>query len=577
MGRIGPRGLRSALLLFVFLRLAQAADPTVDIKVDQAGYLPHAPKIAFVAVPSTANSSPFSIRRSANGSVVFRGQLGSPVLDANTGDRVSAADFSKFQESGRFYLDVRGIGRSWDFEVNPDVFRRVYYLAMRFYYGQRCGTAVDLGPEFPGYRHGACHLDGAYHESSGKQGTAVSSHGWHDAGDYGRYVVNSGISTGTLLWAWEFYGNRIGRVGLQIPESHRRVPDMLGEIQWNLDWMMTMQDRDGGVWHKQTSTHFCPFIMPEQDKLVSYVIGTGQAPFKSSCATADFAAVMAIAARVYRPFDAAYADRCLRAAEVAWGWLEKNPNVTFHNPPGITTGGYGDNQCGDEHLWAAAELARTTGQDRYASYFLEHYREYLNRISASAPPSWSMMAPMALWTYVLGKGTSAEAVQAIRQQSLEAADEIAERTLRDGYWVSLLPKNFVWGSNAVAANYSMQLLIANQFQAKPQYVEAASANLHYILGRNAFSLSWVTQVGEHALQHPHHRPSAADGIDKPWPGMMAGGPNPGRQDPVMKKMLAPDVPRGRMYVDETGAYACNEVAINWNAPLVFVLASNLPE
>lgn len=567
---------------FLFLRLGQAAGRTVDIKVDQAGYLPEAPKIAFVAVSSTAdsssqNSKSFSVRRSADGSVVFRGQLGTPVLDEDTSDRIAAADFSKLQETGRFYLDVPGVGRSWDFEVSPDVFRRVYYLSMRFFYGQRCGTAVDLGPEFPGYQHGACHLDGAYHESSGRQGMHVSTHGWHDAGDYGRYVVNSGITTATLLWAWELYGNRIAKVGLHIPESGRKVPDMLSEIQWNLDWMLTMQDKDGGVWHKQTSTHFCPFIMPEQDKLVSYVIGTGQEPFKSSCATADFAAVMAIAARVYRPFDATHADKCLHAAEAAWEWLERNPNVTFHNPPGITTGAYGDKQCGDEHLWAAAELARTTGQDRYASYFLQHYREYLETISASAPPTWSMMAPMALWTYVLGKGADAGAVQAIRERSLTAADEIAARTLKGGYRISLLPNDFIWGSNAVAENYGMQLLIANQFQAKPEYVEAAEANLHYVLGRNAFSLSWVTQVGEHSFEHPHHRPSAADGIAKPWPGMLAGGPNPGREDPVMKKMLGADVPRGRMYVDETGAYACNEVAINWNAPLVFVLASSLPE
>jgi endoglucanase len=97
-------------------------------------------------------------------------------------------------------------------------------------------------------------------------------------------------------------------------------------------------------------------------------------------------------------------------------------------------------------------------------------------------------------------------------------------------------------------------------------------NLHYLLGRNSFSLSWVTQLGENAFRHPHHRPSAADGLDLPWPGLLSGGPNPGRQDSVMKKLLSPDTPRGKMYVDQTGAYACNEVAINWNAPLVFVLA-----
>jgi endoglucanase len=572
------RRIYSALFVCcIFVPFCQAAGPTTAIKVDQAGYLPQSTKIAYVGTLSSVPTAHFFVRRSADHSIAFEGQPGERLFEADSGDYIQAADFSRLQESGRFYIDVPGVGRSWDFDIDPGVFRRVYYLAMRSYYGQRCGTAVDLGPEFPGYKHPACHLIGAYHPSSGKQGEHVSSRGWHDAGDYGRYVVNSGISTGTLLWAWELSGSRIQKIGLQLPESHRVVPDMLGEIQWNLDWMMTMQDGDGGVWQKQTSTHFCPFIMPENDNSVSYVIGTGQIPFKSSCATADFAAVMAIAGRVYRPFDPSYAEKCLRAAEAAWTWLDRNPDVLFHNPPGVTTGAYGDSHCGDERLWAAAELARTTGEQSYTDYFLQHYREYLDAVSATTPPSWSMVAPMALWTFVLGRGSNPEAVRAIREKSLQAADAISERAIRHGYRISLTPRDYIWGSNSVAANYSLQLLIANQFERKRQYSEAAEDNLHYILGRNTFSISWVTQVGENAFQHPHHRPRAADGIAQPWPGLMAGGPNPGRQDAVMKKLLSSDTPRARMYVDETGAYACNEIAINWNAPLVFSLAASLPE
>lgn len=552
---------------------------TTEIKVDQAGYLPGQPKLAMVVTQWTAPgpSHAFVIHRAADGSVAFRGILQAPVNDADSGDRLQAADFTALNETGRFYLEIPGIGTSWHFAIQPDVFRRVYYLAMRSYYGQRCGTAVDLGPEFASYKHAPCHLAGAYHPSSGKEGQHVSTHGWHDAGDYGRYVVNSGITTGTLLWIWELYANRIRQIALDLPESGNNTPDILSEIRWNLEWMLTMQDQDGGVWHKQTSTHFCRFIMPEQDSLTSYVIGTGQAPFKSSCATADFAAVMAIAARVYKPFDAAFAEKCLDACGHAWQWVTANPNVTFHNPPGITTGDYGDEHCDYEHLWAAAELARTTGAESYSRYFLDHYREFLQTIRPVGPPSWSMVAPLALWTYVLGSGKDQDAIKAIRDQSIAAADQIAARAARHAYRISLTAPDYIWGSNGVAANYSMQLLIANRFHPTPEYVEAAIDNLHYLLGRNTFSLSWVTQAGENAFRHPHHRPSAADGLDLPWPGLMAGGPNPGRQDSVMKKHISADTLPARAYTDETGAYACNEVAINWNAPLVFVLASTLPE
>ena len=391
---------------------AIAAEPTTAIKVDQVGYVPAAPKIAFVV--SAAGGSDFTIRKKSDGSVVYRGQLSGAVHDPDSGDDVRQADFSRFRATGTFYLEAAGVGRSWNFAIAPDVYRRAFYLAMRSYYGQRCGTAVDLGSEFPGFKHDACHLSGAYHESSGKSGSKTTGKGWHDAGDYGRYVVNSGISTGTLLWTWEFFGPRLRGTGLNLPESGNGTPDLLNEIRWNLDWMLSMQDEDGGVWHKQTSGHFCPFIMPEKDTLVSYVIGTGKAPFKSSCATGDFAAVMAIAARVYKPFDKAYAERCLRAAENAWAWLEKNPSVTFHNPPGVTTGDYGDRNCDDEHFWAAAELGRTTRKPAYEMYFGDHYQSYRSTLRAVGPPAWPTLLPS-------GSGPTGWPMAPTRKQSKRSA------------------------------------------------------------------------------------------------------------------------------------------------------------
>jgi endoglucanase len=563
--------MKSAILLFVCTSLFAAA-PVADIKLDQAGYLPKAPKLALVATASPAES--FVVKRASDDKAVFSAKLGAPVADADSGDRVQTADFTAFDKPGAYYLEVPGVGRSWSFTIARDVYSRAWYLAMRSYYGQRCGTAVDLGPEFPGYKHAACHLEGAYHASSGKSGAKASNGGWHDAGDYGRYVVNSGITTGTLLWTYEIYVARVGKLNLKIPESGNRRPDILNEIRWNLDWMLSMQDADGGVWHKQTSERFCGFIMPEKDTWTSYVIGTGAEPFKSSCATADFAAVMAIAARVYRPFDAAYADKCLRAAKLAWSWIEKYPDVLFRNPKGVMTGEYGDRDCSDERFWAAAELSRTTHESATESYFLAHYAGFLSALKPDAPPGWAQVAPLALWTYVLGHGGNAEAAAAIRKQMLAAADGIVERTARNGYRVSLTTHDYVWGSNAVAANYGVELLVANVVHPDPRYVNAALDNLHYLLGRNALSLSFVTRVGEHAFQHPHHRPSAADGLDAPWPGLLSGGPNHARQDPAMQKL--PNLPPAKMYVDEEGSYASNEVAINWNAPLVFLLAGALP-
>jgi endoglucanase len=564
------------LVFWMFAAAAFGASPTTGIKVDQVGYAANRPKVAFVS--STAPAAEFTVRRAGDGSVAFRGKLTPPVADADSGDSVQAAEFTRLVKSGRYFIDVPGVGRSWEFAIGPDVYARTWYLAMRSYYGQRCGTAVDLGPEFPGFKHDACHLEGAFHPSSGKTGPHVSKGGWHDAGDYGRYVVNSGITTGTLLWTFEMFEPRVRAIRLNLPESGNGIPDILNEIRWNLDWMLSMQDEDGGAWHKQTSEQFCPFIMPEKDRLVSFVIGTGQDPFKSSCATGDLAAVAAIAARVFKPFDPVYAERCLRAARLAFEWLDKHPNVTFRNPAGVGTGAYGDGNCGDERLWAAAELWRTTREEVYHRYFLDHYAEFRNAIRPNGPPeNWADVADMALWTYALGGGPDAEVAGEIHRNSLGAADQIVARSASNGYRISLATRDYVWGSNGVAANYGMQLLVANAFQANPRYVETALDNLHYLLGRNAFSLSFVTQVGANPVRHPHHRPSGAERSPGPWPGLLAGGPNHARQDAAMRdlKKLPEGLPPAKMYLDEQAAYAANEVAINWNAPLVFLLAGAL--
>jgi len=568
----------AAGLLFIPAARANAAgaggtvNASLAIKVDQAGYPKDGPKVALVSAPGES----FEVHRASDDGVVFRGKLTAAAADALSGDTVSAADFSGLRKAGKYYLEVPGVGRSWDFAVEKNVYQRAYYLAMRGFYGQRCGIAVDMGPEFPEYKHAACHQKGEFHPSSGAKGPRNNIGGWHDAGDYGRYVVNSGVTTGTLLWAWEMYHKKLKDISLKIPESGNGTPDILNETRWNLEWMLKMQDDDGGVWHKQTSEHFSGFVAPEDDDLPSEVIGTGKAPYKSTCATANLAAVGAIAARVYKPFDAAFAARALDAARKAWAWAEKNPDVTFANPAGVSTGEYGDKSCKDERVWAAAELWRTTGEKPYNDFFVQEYAKYLPDLDSPPAEGWNSLGAMGLWSYALGKrrGSDHQAMEAIRARTVAAARAVVERTYSNPYRMSMQARDYVWGSNGVAAGYGMYLLIANKFQRDKSFQDAARDNLHYLMGRNTFSLSWVTQLGEHSVEHPHHRPSGSGKQPGPWPGLLSGGPNAGRQDAVLAA-LPKDLPPAKVYADQLASYASNEIAINWQASLVFVLAAQL--
>jgi len=178
---LSPLGLRSvrellpltalaALFVVLPVRAFAAEPPTTAIKVDQVGYPVDGPKVALVSSPGKS----FELKRSSDGAVVFHGNLTAPQADADTGDQVQAADFSGFSKPGTYYLDVAGVGRSWNFNLGKNVYAHPYYMAMRGFYGQRCGTAVDMGPEFPGFSHPACHLRGEFHPSSGKRGNATT-------------------------------------------------------------------------------------------------------------------------------------------------------------------------------------------------------------------------------------------------------------------------------------------------------------------------------------------------------------------------------------------------------------------
>ncbi len=552
------------------------------ILLNQLGYLPNHAKIATVLSANLPQATTFRVLSEDHS--VLEGHLTTPTLDAASGDTTAQADFSALTAPGTYHVEIANT-LSDPFTISPTVYADALRLTTRGYYGQRCGCHVDLGN---GYKHPACHLDGAFDPTSGRSGPVPNAGAWHDAGDYGRYIVNSGITTGTLLWAWELFPDALQTLHLDIPESHRILPDYLAEIKWNVNWMLALQDpTDGGVWHKQTSRHFCAFIMPQDDHLPSEIIGTGVAPYKSTCATADFAAVMAIAARCYKPFDPAFAARCLAAARSAWTWTRKYPNVTFTNPPTVSTGNYGDNDCSDELLWASAELFRTTREPQYEAAFLDSVEPLLPDLKIGVP-SWNNVASLGLWTYALATTTTPAAPSSatvpsspkvgshnlsshIQQATQTAAADLVARSQTSGYGTTLSLADYHWGSNSNAGNQSLLLLVANHFQPKPAAVDAALSNLHYLLGRNCFGVSWVTQLGIRPIQHPHHRPSASDGIVAPWPGLLSGGPNAHGGDAVADAL--PKASPMRMWLDDQRAYSMNEVAINWNAPLVFLMAA----
>lgn len=494
--------------------------------------------------------------------------------DPATGLTLYRGHFSSFAQSGQFYIEVPGVGISDTFQINDSVYYEAFSKSLKGFYFQRCG--MDLLGAFAGdYYHPRCHvLDAQLHASTGSTGFHFASGGWHDAGDFGKYVVNAGITLGTLLMAYEYFPNKFGADNLNIPESGNGVPDILDEIRYELQWMLKMQYSDGGVFFKVTPEQFAPFIMPQNDNSVRWVYES------SSTATADFAAVMARAARVYETFDSSFSQMCLAAAESAWSYLAAHPAIVppggFTNPPGTNTGVYGDTNDQDERLWAAAELYITTGTADYHNYYqFNYYQQGLFNV----PMWWGDVKNLAHFTYLFGgqSGISITIQNQLNNSLISYCQGLVNERNNNGFHVLLDPGEYVWGSNSIVLNKAIMLILGYEKTRNAQYFNTALDQLHYILGANAHSISFVTGVGTRSPMHPHHRPSAMDFVNDPVPGLMAGGPNEYLQDPVLADSFDSSTPPALCYIDDQGSYASNEIAINWNAPLVFVSGYFNPE
>lgn len=541
-------------------------DPEGNIRLNQLGFYPDSKKIAVVPGGS---ATVFSVVSSEDFSVLFSGMLGNARLWSYSGESVRLADFTALTAPGSYRIRVEGFADSPVFEIADGVHGALNKAALKAFYYNRSGMA--LAAQYAGlWARAAGHPDTnvevhASADSPGRPaGTLISSpQGWYDAGDYNKYIVNSGISTYTLLAAYEHFSAYYDNLEVNIPESGNGLPDILDEALWNIRWMLTMQDPgDGGVYHKLTTQNFAGFVMPDQATDTRYVVQ------KSTAAALDFAAVMAVASRVFAAFDTelpGFAGDCLAAAEAAWMWAEAHPATAFVQPADIHTGDYiiGGDTFADEFAWAAAELYIATGDTNY-------YNTFLNYQSPANVPSWGFVNALPWVSLAFHINLAPPADQpGINATIMAVADDLLDSYAASAYGTAMgvSANDFVWGSNSVALNQGLMLIQAYMLDNDPAYLEAAQANLDYVLGRNATEYSFVTGYGDRTPLDIHHRQSASDGIDAPVPGFMVGGPQNGQQDSCADY---PSTLPARSYLDSLCSYSTNEVAINWNAPLVYL-------
>ncbi len=534
------------------------------IRINQMGYSLSGEKHVVYA----GKGNTLKLYKAATDDLVFEVPLKELGQDEMSGDYVCSGNFELLQQPGSYYLMINN-ERSLEFTVSEQQYKVCTDSLLKAFYYQRCGT--ELPSEFAGkWGHPACHLQLSYLYSDDQEletGDSLQERhintvgGWHDAGDYGRYTIATVKTVADLLLAYEHYESVFDH-SISIPESELEGSDILHEAKVGLDFLFKMQrTSDGAVYTKVATKTFPGIIMPQLDTEPLLVFDV------SSPATAGFAAVMAMAALTYQKVDCAYALQCLVAAEYAYQWLKENPEpLFFNNPKGVISGEYGDYCDIDERYWAAAQLYKTTGKEQYHKDFLSFFSLLDDKVSLG----WKRVGGYGSIAYLFSeRKTDQDTYQILKQDWLNYASLLEERSNKDGYGITLVKEEYVWGSLMVLLNQSMNLIIVNRLIGTPKYDSCIRKNWNYLFGCNPMDISYVTGLGERSVRNPHHRPSAGDGVIEPVPGLVVGGPCYKLEDELTRQYCS-ELPPAKCFIDHYDSYSTNEIDIYWNSPAVYV-------
>ncbi len=559
------------------------------ISVNQMGYFPEGAKIAYLA--NTAMAPLDWSLLDAGGAEVLKGSTVVKGLDELSGDFLHSIDFSVFTTPGSGYtLNAAGLLSS-PFDISTDLYAQVQNDALAYFYLNRSGIAIDAQYAGDQWARPAGHLtdsavtcfkgtDSAGNTWPGCEYSLDVSGGWYDAGDFGKYVVNGGISAWTLMDLYEQRPAAFADGAQSIPENANGIPDILDEARWELEFLLSMQVPEGQALagmahHKMHDESWAAMPMSPPSEVENdnenAKAGVGRYLYApSTAATLNLAAVGAQCSRIWQDLDSAFSAHCLDSAEKAWQAALAHPDVFAGNAPGSGGGNYDDSNVTDEFYWAAAELYITTGAEEYRTYLLGS-----SEFGKVESFDWGHTAPLGSISLAMVKNNlPADKLALLKENFTAYADKLNAVQLSGGY-PALIEGDYPWGSNGAMLNNMILLADAWQLSSNRDTLNTITLGMDYILGANTLNKSFISGYGSYPMQHPHHRFWANDpakGYPAPPPGAVSGGVNFNPTDDAAIKVNLSDLPAAKRYQDELAAFSTNEVAINWNAALVWVAA-----
>lgn len=517
------------------------------VHVNQIGYRPDAPKYAYLSHwagdlgPVRLDSygtRTFEVIDAGSGRTVFSGQpsLRKRVDEPDTartdeprnyvGADVWQMDFSGLRRTGNYYVAVEGLGRSFPFRIDADVYRKPYVVTARGLYHQRDGVPIEA--RHSDHPRPACHnpringtvfrtTDARYMDQRHSDGwPEADKHltgevrdiwgGYQDAGDWDREGGHINIPA-HLLMAYEFAPDRFGDGELNIPESGNGIPDIVDEALWGLDFWRRLQRSDGGVsvgtfassWPKTGETCWT-------DTLKWYVYA------EEPVMTYRYAAVAMQASFVLEKLGRSAAAReYAESARRAYAWAGANSLPAE------------EAKVRDDRHRAAAWFFKATGEAEYQ----ERFRSDLQVREGDALFEWDKLDQrFAVYAYLTTERPNVDrALQAMLRRAMlrwaeaEFVDTAAKRSLRNGYHPQL---PMFWGS--ASHPRAIPLMVAHHLTGERKYLDVYLTSMDLTLGSNPLNMTWVTGLGSRSPRNVMNINSWYSATRTPVPGLLPMGP-----------------------------------------------------
>ena len=344
-----------------------------------------------------------------------------------------------------------------------------------------------------------------------------------------------------------------------IPESGNGIPDVLDEVKWELDWLIKMQEDDGGVLLKvgfPREGRIGEFSeRPSEITMVRYYLP------KASSSTIVTALNFAHAAIVFDQFPSmrAYAAELRQRAIMAWDWYHSNPMTESADNYELEAGDADMPIAGQAQVAAVASayLYALTGDETYHDYFKSNYRITQPMIDGYWGLSYGEQHDGVMFYTTLPNADPAVKAHILERRNVQDFEHGFEPN-RDLYRSSLPDWSYHWGSLQVRARLGSSAYDFVQYDINPakreEYDLRARNILHYFHGVNPFSRVYLTNMGEYGAENSITQIFHSWFFDgTPWdiapPGFLPGGPSEqysGTEAPPRGQ------PRQKMYLDWNG-------------------------